>query len=386
MDKASAQALMSLVPSLTGPLPRELLERAVSLLAQSRNKASSLKAEEEIARTYACAHLACERYNEIRTEKLKQPLGLPKIQPCPPCPPRIYQKLYRYLDSALPSRPRRGARSPRSTGGKATPTTSPVKPRKTPTKGTPSKSTLNQNRSRETQHLIDDDDDTPSWIMPAIRHLCKRTGASAAPHHVFAGVNTILKIPAPSEDRIKMAVADRPKEMSLVALIVAVFMIVRTRLSGKQTTAKDYPRLRDQALTIIRESPAVKDIEDTKAAESVGDWMREIGRGGWQGLDWFKNIDEGVGLAVEDFPEIENTTTLGANDAERDEMDTADRFLLNGSHANEDYLQPGLGTMMQDRVDYLSEKRRIEYQRWKKDILRRADGLEKAQRMNTSGC
>lgn len=65
MDRASAQALTSLVPSLTGPLPPELLERAVSLLAQSRNKASSLKAEEEIARTYVCAHLACERYNSV---------------------------------------------------------------------------------------------------------------------------------------------------------------------------------------------------------------------------------------------------------------------------------------------------------------------------------
>lgn len=61
MDKAVVQALNGLVPELNGPLPSELLELAVSLLAQSRNKASSLKPEEEIARTYACAHLACER-------------------------------------------------------------------------------------------------------------------------------------------------------------------------------------------------------------------------------------------------------------------------------------------------------------------------------------
>lgn len=61
MDKAVAQALNGLVPTLIGPLPPELLELAVSLLAQSRNKASSLKADEEIARSYACANLACER-------------------------------------------------------------------------------------------------------------------------------------------------------------------------------------------------------------------------------------------------------------------------------------------------------------------------------------
>ena len=56
-----AQALMGLIPTLTGSLPPELLELAVSLLAQSRSKASNLKADEEIARSYACANLACER-------------------------------------------------------------------------------------------------------------------------------------------------------------------------------------------------------------------------------------------------------------------------------------------------------------------------------------
>jgi origin recognition complex subunit 6 len=61
MDKSVAQALNGLIPTLTGPLPPELLELAVSLLAQSRSKASSLKVDEEIARSYACANLACER-------------------------------------------------------------------------------------------------------------------------------------------------------------------------------------------------------------------------------------------------------------------------------------------------------------------------------------
>ena len=62
MDKSVAQALTGLIPTLSGPLPPELVELAISLLAQSRNKASSLKAEEEIAKSYACANLACERF------------------------------------------------------------------------------------------------------------------------------------------------------------------------------------------------------------------------------------------------------------------------------------------------------------------------------------
>ncbi len=61
MNKSVEQALTSLIPTYTGSLPQELVQLALSLLAQSRSKASSLKAEEEIARGYACAHLACER-------------------------------------------------------------------------------------------------------------------------------------------------------------------------------------------------------------------------------------------------------------------------------------------------------------------------------------
>jgi len=62
MSKALELALSGLIPTLDGPLPQELLELASSLLAQSRTKASSLKAEEETARAYTCANLACERY------------------------------------------------------------------------------------------------------------------------------------------------------------------------------------------------------------------------------------------------------------------------------------------------------------------------------------
>lgn len=61
MSRPIEQALLSLLPTQNANLPPSLVELASSLLAQSRNKASTLKAEEEVARTYACAHLACDR-------------------------------------------------------------------------------------------------------------------------------------------------------------------------------------------------------------------------------------------------------------------------------------------------------------------------------------
>jgi origin recognition complex subunit 6 len=55
------QALGTLIPTHAEDLPPELVHLATSLVAQSRNFSSSLKPEEEIARPYACAEIACKR-------------------------------------------------------------------------------------------------------------------------------------------------------------------------------------------------------------------------------------------------------------------------------------------------------------------------------------
>lgn len=62
MSRQIEQALLSLMPTYGSDLPPALVELAGSLLAQSRLHASTLKAEEEIARLYACANIACDRY------------------------------------------------------------------------------------------------------------------------------------------------------------------------------------------------------------------------------------------------------------------------------------------------------------------------------------
>ena len=63
-DKSIQLELTKLLPTLS-TFPPQLTTLASSLLAQSRNKASNLKPQEEVARPYACAHIACERYRSI---------------------------------------------------------------------------------------------------------------------------------------------------------------------------------------------------------------------------------------------------------------------------------------------------------------------------------
>ncbi|TKA47399.1 hypothetical protein B0A55_13045, partial [Friedmanniomyces simplex] len=130
-------SLSSLLPILS-PLPTSLTDLATSLVAQSRARASTLKPEEEIARTYACCHVACER--------LGKKLGLEVGKPAPPCPPRVYGKLKTYLGSVLrtPTTPRSAARvidrvgDGRGGGGKSPAVTEPRGSGRS-LRGTPSK-------------------------------------------------------------------------------------------------------------------------------------------------------------------------------------------------------------------------------------------------------
>lgn len=61
MSRQVELALLSLMPAHGPDLPPALVDLAGSLLAQSRLRASTLKADEEVARPYACANIACDR-------------------------------------------------------------------------------------------------------------------------------------------------------------------------------------------------------------------------------------------------------------------------------------------------------------------------------------
>lgn len=64
------QSLNTLLPTHANDLPPELVSLASSLVAQSRSFSASLKPEEEIARPYACAEIACRRYANIYLSKM----------------------------------------------------------------------------------------------------------------------------------------------------------------------------------------------------------------------------------------------------------------------------------------------------------------------------
>ena len=397
MNRSLEQSLTSLLPRLTTDLPPDLLSLASSLLAQSRNKASALKPDEEIGRAYACAHIACER--------LKSILNLPPIEPRPPVHPRVYNKLYTYLSSALAAvRPQRtpkkvqrleDAEPPSSDGmmstrRKANPATTSEAGRQLPSRPTPTKERAlaafrapNRSRKSELAHG-GRGREIAAWIRPVIRGLCARLEARGATAHVLAGVSSVLTLPTPKPEK-----GEGKEKEKVPALVAAVYILVHTRLIGREISGKEYVALRRGILAGLKalrvDEEVTKKVEGEEAGEAgwkgwaevmgkdVDGWLMQLSSRGWVELDWFENIESGAGV---EGPET------------RDEPmdDVEDNGDVDEEDDGEDESIMGLGTMMQDRVDYLSARKREEYRIWKEGILERLEEIERqrAEDMDTS--
>ncbi|KAJ5239111.1 Origin recognition complex subunit 6 [Penicillium chermesinum] len=413
------QAIGNLLPTHANDIPQELLSLATSLVAQSRSFSASLKPEEEIARPYACAEIACRR--------LTRSLKLPPLLGHPPCPPRVYKKLYNYLDrsltassngikrSASSSAPGTPSRAASNTPGKGsiggrTPKAAPT-PRglqNTPSKstplkrsvsvanfGTPSKSARRVAPARPKglsgSTIIPD---APAWVMAAIRTVCKTLSTPAPrtttwsrppisrtlPPHIFAGVSTILYMTSSmSNDEegmdeevldfldpivsIKGTTDDNDFKELVYAMVVAVYFLVLARrrnpppsADGEESNA-EAQKMDTKTFTEMRQT-ALTSLglpHDRQHREDVDQWIAIILSQGWANG---QEWFENIPLAGE----LDGEDDEGNSFRNLDEEDAAFRGAKLPKRRDA------------DRVDWLSEDRREDFVDWKADILSRIGG------------
>ncbi|KAF2761613.1 hypothetical protein EJ05DRAFT_507264 [Pseudovirgaria hyperparasitica] len=394
MDKTFDQTLHGLLPALNGDLPPELIHLTRSLLSQSRAKAS-LKQDEEVARTYVCAHIACER--------LKQPLNLPQIMPRPPVPPRVYKKLHAFFDSALPS----SSSSTRSSAPSATtpsrtraanapstaPHSSPAQSR-TPTRRRRHSPTVTPSKRAPAAHArvdVVDDALVPEWIMPAIRQLCKTFGEARAAPHIYAGMASVLRMkdvasstaPTPTRTRNQSRVrCTAPSTTSATntevntdtttshvpAILITVFLFTYVKMTATPLTATAFAEYRDRAIKVLAAMGKDAGRAQRDIADDVQACVREA-REGWLGLEWFGNVPKGEdgGGEGEEGDEGVEIGVGGKGEEDEDEEE------------EEDMLQGGLGTMMNGRVNYLSQARKEDFVVWSRGIMARVRQLEEEE-------
>lgn len=331
------------------------------------------------------------------SRRLKISLNLPPIEPRPPIPPRIYKRLYTVLDKVLPnsSTPARSRASGLGTSrskGSGSPASRPM-----PSRGTPAKETSlaafraagkggdlarlsRQSTAKENNSAL------PPWLRPTVRHLCTCLNSSGGPDlapTIVAGLETIV---APYRRRTE----DEWINSHLTSLVGAIYWYVSKSASlapgevmTAETSKSHYTSTRKEVLASLRrakdevnvtttrsrkgevteqeEIAFWQDWQDTTKAAEIDEAVTEVANRGWLNSDWYRSIDflREKGEDEHDGPE---------DGAEEDIANTAAAVQIRKAD-----------TMLQDKFDYLSERRRAEYRQWKAGILLRIERLERDQ-------
>jgi origin recognition complex subunit 6 len=370
------KALATLLPSLS-TYPPDLFSQCESLLALSRQRARHLKPEEEIARAHACVEIACER--------LRAPLRLPPTKKGgAPAKPVVYKKLLAFLEKVLedagtgmpkgtPRRKREGVEggegeSPRSVRRKIDVEV------ETPTKSTGKRDggflgTIKAGIAKEKEA----DGEAPEFVMPAIRKLCKVFKTPDLAPHVYVGTCIVLK-----SEKLWPPADETPRdtfESNIISLVGGLYLMVLTRMQRGNMNKKVYFGVRDRTVETFDVLPNGREIAS---------WIRKTKESYCKGQDWYESIPKGVfDFSMQNVTGAVTTTAKeergGAVDFDTDGMEdpAISRKKAIDPHVedSEGVLLPGLGTMMSDVVDWLSDERKEAYQYWKRDLLQQIAAL-----------
>jgi hypothetical protein len=269
---------------------------------------------------------------------------LQKAQPRPPCGPRIYKKLYAYLDKALPTETVSNRNTPTATptkpnrtrdvyatptkrGVAANPVTTPVTRPQTgglqfPQLGTPKAAQAADNLN---------DEGIPNWIGPTIRHVCKKLDIVTCVPHVYVGVASVLKTTASATDATPSkaagrtprtgrsvldaatagrAAAEHDTAVKIPALIIAVMIAVTKRMYNRDDKI--------DVRAVAHELTALGKVASKRLREIVMECERldEDEKEKWTQMDWWASVPEGT-----EEEEAEDVDMMDVDDEAKDELD-----------------------------------------------------------------
>lgn len=209
--------------------------------------------------------------------------------------------------------------------------------RKTPNKAPLATKSTRNRASRKAGPLIE----PPQWTMPAIRRLCHKLDAPSAPHHVFAGVSSILALVLPDETQIKAKLCSALNNIPV--LIMVVFFAVYARLAAAETPVAVFMEQQATGFEILNSFAGGDAAKNEKSQRrDFETLLLAMSQRGWAHMDWFENIKRGAGLELESPGVYEGDEDDDGIPAEQDSTSN-----LREQYGEEkDQLQAGLGTMV----------------------------------------
>ncbi len=163
----------------------------------------------------------------------------------------------------------------------------------------------------------------------------------------------------------------------MTGLTLALFFLVLARMQRGQISTESYLQDCGRACAVANEHDDDED-DDVNAhvtKEQVDEWIKTASSENWTtGQEWWSSVPENIfdRAVQEPMDGVEEDVDIDSNISSsrkrwRQTVDTGED--------PEGVLLPGLGTMMQDSVGWLSEDRRADYWDWQADFEKRLDRM-----------
>ena len=211
--------------------------------------------------------------------------------------------------------------------------------------------------------------------MPVTRQLCRRLEAPAAPHHIFAGLSSILAHLKDADGR-----ENELLDIKIPALMISIFFFVAPRLAGEEIQPEQLQHQMSVSLALMQEL-IEQGVELQPLDElDVRNHMRQIALCKWVDMDWFRNIQLGSGTGRgSEFASATSDVPAEGEDADDVVLSLGRNIGREPSESSVEYLRPGLGTMIQESIDYGSDEHCRAYEEWEAHFRFRMQEQEKQQ-------
>lgn len=217
--------------------------------------------------------------------------------------------------------------------------------------------------------------------MPAIRTLVKGFDMPAAAPNVYTGIESVL----PLLTRMTAANPETPSKRSsrtvntsttqqttvtntqILAVIATLFLYIHTKMKDVDVTPEQYKEWRETTVGALIELPQAKETSCEELSTEIEEMLPLAQNEGWLRMEWFLNVQPSAWAEGND--DVQRTGGIGGRAAKKRNAGG-----LGLRSRGSDYI--GLGTMMQDAVDFLGERRKEEYVIWKEGIMSRIEEVE----------
>lgn len=294
-----------------------------------------------------------------------------------------------------------------------TPTSSTKAPHDSEDVSTPSKKRASGRNTNDkvTLGVISGTEDHPPFSLPASTEILLASLAKSFSHgpkvvsHLRNGLNHVLSIrkynPSliPSSNPIDKeggrGESDVMTPSLLPASMIVLMLYINAKIVGKTIDEKEFVAQRDRAVECVeavlkldnRPLTNRNDVEggdgegggDGDLVSSIQEFLRAAVKEGWLQGEWFEAVKEGDGIEneVEMADGGGNDDDQGMEGVERDVVRKKQRVTVRNKNKmyddqdNAAGLLPGLRTMFQDAVDWLSYDKKEEYKVWEREMMKK---------------